>query len=53
MRCALVFACLLLLVGPAQAGLFDDDEARKKLLAVEAVLAKDQDTEARLVKLEE
>jgi tol-pal system protein YbgF len=53
MRCALVFTFLLLLVGPAQAGLFDDDEARKKLLAVEAEMrAKDQDMEARLGKLE-
>jgi tol-pal system protein YbgF len=53
MRCALVFAFLVLLVSPAHAGLFDDDEARKKLLAVEAEMrAKDQDTDARLTKLE-
>ena len=39
MQRALIFAFLLALIGPARAGLFDDDEARKKVLSVEAARA--------------
>jgi tol-pal system protein YbgF len=53
MRRAFAFTFLLLLVGSAQAGLFDDDEARKKVLSVEAEMrSKNQEMDARLVKLE-
>lgn len=53
MQRALIFAFLLALIGPARAGLFDDDEARKKVLSVEAEMrSKDQEMDARISKLE-
>jgi tol-pal system protein YbgF len=53
MRRATIFAFLLALAGQAHAGMFDDDEARRKILSVEQEMrTRNQEMDARLAKLE-